>query len=91
MECPEMKFAADRPYADIDAAVRRLLDLANAIETDASKRIPIGVLNKRFLHAGASVTEYKATVTAAIERGLLTMHPSGGYVSFTQAGADLFA
>jgi hypothetical protein len=86
-----MKFAADRLYADIDAAVRKLLELANAIETDASGRIPIGVLNQRFLEAGGNVAEYKGAVTAAIDRGLLTMHPSGGYVTFTQAGADLFA
>lgn len=85
-----MKFATDRPYADIDAAVRKLLELANATEPDAG-RLPIGILNRQFLEAGASVAEYKAAVTAAIDRGLLTMHPSGGYVSFTQAGADLFA
>jgi len=28
---------------------------------------------------------------AAIAHGWLTPHPSGGYVMFTQAGADLFA
>jgi hypothetical protein len=26
-----------------------------------------------------------------IDGGYLTMHPSGGYLTFTQAGADLFA
>jgi hypothetical protein len=35
--------------------------------------------------------EYSAAVKAAIDRGYLTMHASGGYLSFTQAGADLFA
>jgi hypothetical protein len=30
-------------------------------------------------------------VKAAIARGRITMHPSGGYLTFTQAGADLFA
>jgi hypothetical protein len=39
----------------------------------------------------ASVAEYAAAMKAAISDGFLTMHPSGGYVSFTQAGADLFA
>jgi hypothetical protein len=28
---------------------------------------------------------------AAVERGYLTMHPSAGYGTFTQAVADLFA
>ena len=28
---------------------------------------------------------------AAVERGYLTMHPSGGYVTFTQAVVDLVA
>jgi hypothetical protein len=86
-----MKFKNDRPLASSDAAERKLLELANAIEADSAGRLPIGVLNQRFLEAGASVPEYKAAVAAAIGRGLLTMHPSGGYVSFTQAGADLFA
>lgn len=85
-----MKFATDRPFANIDAAVRKLLELANAIEPDAG-RIPVGVINQQFLDAGASVTEYGAAIKAAIDRGYLTMHPSGAYVSFTQAGADLFA
>jgi hypothetical protein len=39
---------------------------------------------------GASASEYKAALRAAIERGYLIMHPSG-YVTFTQEGADLFA
>lgn len=85
-----MKFATERPYANVDAAVRKLLELANAIEADAD-RIPIDPLNRQMLAAGASVPEYKAALAAAIDRGYLTMHPSGGYVSFTQAGADLFA
>jgi hypothetical protein len=30
-------------------------------------------------------------VKAAIAHNWITMHPSGGYLMFTQAGADLFA
>jgi hypothetical protein len=30
-------------------------------------------------------------LTATIAHGWLTMHPSGGYLTFTQAGAELFA
>ena len=35
--------------------------------------------------------EYKAGLDMAIERGWLTLHESGTFVRFTQAGADLFA
>jgi hypothetical protein len=28
---------------------------------------------------------------AAVEHGWLTLHPPGGYLTFTQAGAELFA
>ncbi len=43
------------------------------------------------MSAGGDPPEYSAAVRAAIDRGYMTMHPSGGYLSFTQAGADLFA
>jgi hypothetical protein len=87
----ELKFAADRPYADADTAMRHLLELANATEADKG-RVPVGALNTQFIiGAGASVAEYSAGMKAAIANGFLTMHPSGGYVTFTQAGADLFA
>jgi hypothetical protein len=43
------------------------------------------------MDAGGSPPEYSAALKAAIDRGYMTMHPSGGYLSFTQAGADLFA
>ncbi len=40
-------------------------------------------------HAGRLSVE--AAVKAAIAHGWLTMHPSGAYLIFTQAGAELFA
>jgi hypothetical protein len=85
-----MKLTTDRAFANVGAAKDRLLELANAIEADAG-RIPVGPLNTQMLAAGASVAEYSAAMKVAIADGFLTMHPSGGYVSFTQAGADLFA
>jgi hypothetical protein len=86
-----MKFATDRPFANLDAAVKKLLDIANAMEADHAGRLHIGTINREFLNAGGSVAEYGAAVKAAMDRGLITLHPSGGYLSFTQAGADLFA
>jgi hypothetical protein len=41
--------------------------------------------------AGGSAEEYRAAVAAAVARSWLIMHPSGGYLTFTQAGAELFA
>jgi hypothetical protein len=40
---------------------------------------------------GGSVKNYAAAVKAAIGRGYIELRPSGAYVTFTQAGADLFA
>jgi hypothetical protein len=77
-----MKFKEDRPFATPEAAERKLLELANAIEA---------VINRQFRDAGGSYEEYGAAVKAAIAHGWITMHPSGAYLSFTQEGADLFA
>jgi hypothetical protein len=86
-----MKFKEDRPFATPEAAERKLLELANAIEADHAGRLSVAVINKHFREAGGSYEEYGAAVAAAIAHGWLTMHPSGAYLSFTQEGADLFA
>ena len=87
-----MKFAASRPFADPDIAARKLIEIANTIEPVCDGRIYIELLNGAFLfsHSG-SPAEYGAGIKLAIERVWLTMHESGTYVKFTQAGADLFA
>ena len=86
-----MKFKDDRPYATPESAERKLLELANAIEPDHAGRLPVAVINKQFREVGGSYEEYGAAVKAAIAHGWLTMHPSGAYLTFTQAGAELFA
>jgi hypothetical protein len=43
------------------------------------------------MDAGGSEPEYVVAVKAAVGRGYVTMHPSGAYLSFMQAGADVFA
>jgi hypothetical protein len=86
-----MKFAADRPLANLDAAVKKLLEIGNAMEADHAGRLNIGTINRKFLDTGGSVAEYCAAVNAAIDRGYIDLHPSGAYLSFTQDGADLFA
>jgi hypothetical protein len=86
-----MKVKAEGPLANVDAAVKKLIEIANGIEADHAGRLQIGDINGRFLRAGGSVEDYAAAVRAAIDRGYVTMHPSGAYLSFTQEGADLFA
>ena len=86
-----MKYREERPFADVDATVKKLLEIANGMAADHAGRLSVGILNTQFKGAGGSYPEYSAAVKAAIDRGYITMHPSGGYLSVTQAGADLFA
>jgi hypothetical protein len=86
-----MKYAADRPYSDPEKAGRRILEIANAVEP-IQGRIHIEKINGPFLFSdGASPAEYSAGMKLAIERGWLAMHESGTFVTFTPAGAELFA
>jgi hypothetical protein len=87
-----MKFATDRPYADPERAARKLVEIANSVEAMQDGRIFIELINGPFLfeHKG-SPAEYKAGLEAAIRRGWLVLHESGTYMTFTQAGAELFA
>jgi hypothetical protein len=86
-----MKFKEDRPLPSPEASERRLLELANAVEADHAGRLDVGAINKLFHEAGGSYEEYGVAVKAAIAHGWIAMHPSGGYLTFTQAGAHLFA
>ena len=86
-----MKFKEDRPFATPEAAERKLLALANELEADHAGRLSVEIINRQFREAGGSYEGYGAAVKAAVAHGWLTLHPSGGYLSFTQAGADLFA
>jgi hypothetical protein len=53
-----MKFKEDRPFATPEAAERKLLELANAIEADHAGRLSVAVINKQFREAGGSFEEY---------------------------------
>jgi hypothetical protein len=56
-----MKFREDRPFAGVDAAVKKLLEIANRLGPDHAGRIHIGAINALFmtdrsrLHDHASV------------------------------------
>jgi hypothetical protein len=86
-----VKLTTDRPYADPEKAARRILEIANAVEP-VQGRIHIEKINQPFLFRDhSSPAEYGAGLKLAIERGWLKMHESGTFVTFTPAGAELFA
>jgi hypothetical protein len=60
-----MKFKETRPFATPEAAERKLLELANAVEADHAGRLSVAVINKQFREAGGSYEEYGAAVKAA--------------------------
>ena len=87
-----MKYIEQRPFADPEAAARKLMEIANSIEPVQDGRIHIELINGPFLfELRGSPAEYKAGLDLCIERGLAGKHESGTYVKFTQAGAELFA
>jgi hypothetical protein len=85
------KFVAARPFADPDAAARKLVEIANATEPVQDGRLYIELINAAFLTAGGSPDEYRAGIERAISKGWLWRHESGVYVKFTPAGAEPFA
>jgi hypothetical protein len=87
-----MKLTSDRAYFDPEKAARRLMEHALAFEPIQDGRIYIEKLNGPFLFCDKGTpAEYSAGLKFAIERGWLVMHDSGTFVTFTAAGAELFA
>jgi hypothetical protein len=87
-----VKFVNPRPFADPNAAARKIIELANACEVVQDGRIHIEKINGPFLfQLKGTSAEYKAGLDLAIAKGWLELHESGTFVRFTQAGADLFA
>jgi hypothetical protein len=87
-----MKFVDSRPFADPEAAARKLMGIANGVEPVQDGRIFVELINGPFLFEfKGTPAEYCAGLKLAIERSWLWKHESGTYVKLTQAGADLFA
>jgi hypothetical protein len=87
-----MKFATARPYADPEAAARKLIEIANSVEAVQDGRIYIELIDAPLLYEHkASPAEYKAGLDLAITSGWLVLDRSGTFVKFTGAGAELFA
>ena len=76
-----------RPLATPQAAMAKLLEIANGIEADEEGRIPIGAINHAFQEAGGNAGEYGAAVHLAVADGWLEMHPTGSYVKLLRKGA----
>ena len=63
-----MKFAEPRPFSDPEAAVRKLIEIANAAEAVHDGRIYIERVNGPFLAAGGSPAECRAPASSARSR-----------------------
>ncbi|OKO69020.1 hypothetical protein [Bradyrhizobium sp. AS23.2] len=76
-----MKLAAERTFANPEAAARKLVELAAGIEPVQDGRIHIEKINAPFLYKlKASGPEFGAGIQHAVERGWLELHESGTYV-----------
>ena len=86
-----MKFVERHPFADPDAAARKVIEIANDVEAAQDGRIFIERVNEPFLAAGGSGQEFRAGVERAIALDWIWRHESGTYLKFTDRGAALFA
>jgi hypothetical protein len=86
-----MKFVERHTFADPDAAVRKLVEIANGAEAVQDGRIYIERVNEPFLAAGGSADQFRAAIERAIALGWIWRHESGTYVRFTEKGAEMFA
>jgi len=82
-----MKFKEDRPFANPEAAMAKLLEIANGLEADHAGRIAVPRDQPCIPERG----EYGAAMHGAVADGWLEAHPSGAHVKLTQKGADRFA
>ncbi|MCK1700721.1 hypothetical protein IVA86_04560 [Bradyrhizobium sp. 146] len=87
-----MKHVTERPFADPQAAARKLIELAASIEPVQDGRIHIEKINYPFLYTlKGSGPEFGAGIRCAIEKGWLELHESGTYVRLLAPGNDLMA
>jgi hypothetical protein len=86
-----MKFVERRPFADPDAAARKIIEIANDVDAVQNGRIYIERVNSPFLAIGGTGDDFRAGIERAIALGWLSRHESGTYVKFTDNGATLFA
>ncbi|WP_316172163.1 MULTISPECIES: hypothetical protein [unclassified Bradyrhizobium] len=86
------RFVELRPYANPEAAARKIIDIANGLGDVWDGRLYTEKLNWPMLfELGATPSEWRAGIDLAVQKGWLWMHESGTYYKFTQDGKDLFA
>ena len=81
-----MKFVQDRPFANPEAAARKLLELVLQQDIDVGQFTNIGKINRAFLDAGGSVLEYVAGCGCAIDSQWFKIDPSGSRIILLDAG-----
>jgi len=87
-----MKFVEPRPYADPEAAARKIMEIAIGLGEVRDGRLFTEKLNWLMLtDFGASPAEWRAGIDRAVENGWLWAHESGTYYRLTDAGKDQFA
>jgi hypothetical protein len=64
-----MKLTADRPFADPEAAARKLLEIVAGVEAVQDGRIHIEKINAPMFKLKASPAEYNAGLDIAIAKG----------------------
>jgi hypothetical protein len=76
-----MKHAEARPYANPEAAARKLVEIATSVLSVQDGRIHVEKINAPFLSTfKATGPEFGAGIKYAIEKGWLELHESGTYV-----------
>ena len=83
------KFVAEGPFADPDAAARKIVEIANDVEAVQNGRIYIERVNAPFLVAGGSGDDFRAGIERAVTLGWRWLHESRTYLKFTEVGAAL--
>lgn len=82
-----MKLTAERPFANPEAAARKLVELASGIEPVQDARIHIEKINAPFLYTlKASGSEFSAGIKFAVQRGWLDLYESGTCVRLIKKG-----
>lgn len=87
-------FIADRPWADPQAAARKLVEIAASTPAVQDGRIYIERVNAPFvalLKGSRGHPEFGDGLRYAIERGWLWMHESGTYLKLMPPGQYLLA
>jgi hypothetical protein len=84
-----MKFISDRPFADPDAAARKLLDIVReSINESGLPHAYTGATNTAFTRAGGSIPEYSAGMKRAAAQKWFEVDRSGSRIALLADGAE---